>query len=181
MASLRFRMKHVDMAHRGSVFAVQQPSVKRPAVFWLCLLVLLTAAFTLALHVVDYKSLAKLGLFLAVGILWKLWSKTCYESVLILPYLGLQVETHNCLGQVCTHFLSLSQIKDIVITEAVTMNSIRTYLVVLLNGADCSGQQMLYPLFIQSRPRVDELLQVYQVCHEKLLHPHTTPVNMFLA
>ncbi|BFZ11521.1 hypothetical protein BsWGS_14560 [Bradybaena similaris] len=166
-------MQHADMGARGSQFTVLQPAVKSPAVFWISLSASLVAAFALGLHLVDEKSLANMGLPLMAGILLKLWSKIYSESVLILPSLGLQVKTKNYLGHVCTQFFCLSQIKDIVINEAITMNSVVTYLVVLLNDVDSSGQQMLHPLFIHTWPTSGELQQVYQVSQVKLLHAHS--------
>uniref|UniRef100_A0A0B7AWG9 Phosphatidylinositol N-acetylglucosaminyltransferase subunit H conserved domain-containing protein n=1 Tax=Arion vulgaris TaxID=1028688 RepID=A0A0B7AWG9_9EUPU len=172
---MHYKMHHSSMGHRGSKFTIVHPLMKSRTCFITFLTISLLTAFSFGLHLIDKNSLAKLFLLLAVSFLIKLSSKIYSECVIILPSLGLQLETHYYLGQVSTHFICLSKVKDIVISEAVTMHSVLTYLVVLLKDEenDCTGQQTLYPLFINCWPPFNDLKHVYTVAQQKLLYSPT--------
>ncbi|GFO48187.1 phosphatidylinositol n-acetylglucosaminyltransferase subunit h-like [Plakobranchus ocellatus] len=165
-------MSHSDDGKFGSKFTfVHQPLKSKPAFFLLFLTTSVTA-FSFGLHLMDIEILSVGCLILVLCLILRLHRKIYSESILILPSLGLQVETVYYLGSVKTHFIHISYIKDIVINEAVTMHSILCYLVVLLYDPGTGQTKGLYPLFSHSWPPLSDLKSVYKAAQQNLIKPN---------
>jgi len=81
---------------------------------------------------------------------------TASETLLLLPHLGLQVESLSVLGAARRRFEPLERIAAVVINEAVTTTCVYFYLAVALRGEG----RLLLP-FAALRPRLNELLGPY--------------------
>ncbi|XP_059156199.1 phosphatidylinositol N-acetylglucosaminyltransferase subunit H-like [Physella acuta] len=162
------RMYHRDHGDMGSEFTVVHPPLKSRILFTILLVITLILAFSFRLHMLDRNILASLCLALATTLVLKLYSKIHSENVVILPSLGLQVETLYYLGHRETNFFHVSHIKDVVINEAISMHSILHYLLVLLKQ---DQGQALHPLFSRSWPPLGDLKPVYKAAQEKLIRP----------
>ncbi|XP_063078962.1 phosphatidylinositol N-acetylglucosaminyltransferase subunit H [Engraulis encrasicolus] len=96
--------------------------------------------------------------------------KVDHESLLIIRSLGIQLSSSFASGRECTSFIEMSQIKDIVINEAVHMHRVVYYLCILLKDpSDPEKIASVVPLFQSSMPRLNCLTQVYKACQEILL------------
>ncbi|KAK6997930.1 phosphatidylinositol N-acetylglucosaminyltransferase subunit H [Biomphalaria glabrata] len=164
-------MQHRDLGDLGSEFIVIHPSLKNRALFVMLLLFTIVTAFFFGLHLLDETILTSLCFILIVSLIFKLSSKIHSENLLILPSLGLQVETTYYLGYKVTQFIHLAYIKDIVINEAITMHSIMHYLLVLLKSNTSNEVHTLQPLFEHSWPSLSSLKPVYRAAQKKLIKP----------
>ncbi|XP_026854781.1 phosphatidylinositol N-acetylglucosaminyltransferase subunit H [Electrophorus electricus] len=91
--------------------------------------------------------------------------KVEHETLLIIGSLGVQLSTSYASGRESTTFIEMSRIKDIVINEAVYMQSIIYYLCILIkDSGDPNGIASVVPLFQSSKPRLNCLVQVYKSC-----------------
>ncbi|XP_076873699.1 phosphatidylinositol N-acetylglucosaminyltransferase subunit H [Brachyhypopomus gauderio] len=89
------------------------------------------------------------------------------ETLLVIGSLGVQLSTSYASGRESTTFIEMGRIKDIVINEAVYMQSIIYYLCILIkDSADPNGVSSVVPLFQSSKPRLNCLVQVYKSCQE---------------
>ncbi|CAL1527773.1 unnamed protein product [Lymnaea stagnalis] len=165
-------MKHRDLGDRGSEFTFVHPPLKNRFLFVLLLIITMLLAFLSGLHLLDKGLLATLCLVLGVTLMVKLYLKIHSENLLILPSLGLQLETQYYLGHKHTHFIHLTHIKDVIINEAVTMHSIMHYLLVLLKGKQSDQVKALQPVFSHSWPSLAHLKLVYKAAQEKLIKSH---------
>ncbi|KAK3802134.1 hypothetical protein RRG08_050020 [Elysia crispata] len=165
-------MIHLDAGKLGSEFTNVQPPIKSVPLLVILFFASSIIAFSFGMHLIDQRTLYWICLSLVVIIISRLYCKVYSESVLILPSLGLQVETHYYLGHVKTHFIDISHIEDIIINEAVTMHSILCYLVVLLSDTENGEVKGLYPLFSHSWPPLSSLKDVYRAVQAKLIKPN---------
>ncbi|XP_069014590.1 phosphatidylinositol N-acetylglucosaminyltransferase subunit H [Embiotoca jacksoni] len=95
--------------------------------------------------------------------------KVDHESLLIIGSLGIQVSSSYASGREITSFIEMSQIKDIVINEAIYMHQIIYYLCVLLKDpSEPNAVSCVVPLFQSSKPRLNCLVKVYKSCQEIL-------------
>lgn len=95
--------------------------------------------------------------------------KIDHETLLIIGSLGVQVSSSYASGRESITFIEMSKIKDIVINEAVYMQSIIYYLCILLrDSSDPEAVSSVVPLFQSSKPRLNCLVKVYQSCQEIL-------------
>lgn len=163
------KMKHRDLGDRGSEFTFVHPPLKNRFLFVVLLIIITISAFLSGLHLLDKSILATLCLVLILTLMMKLYLKIHSENLLILPSLGLQLETHYYLGHKNTHFIHLSHIKDVIINEAVTMHSIMHYLLVLLKGRQSDKAKALQPVFSHTWPSLAHLKLVYNAAQEKLI------------
>lgn len=91
------------------------------------------------------------------------------ESLLVIGSLGIQVTSSYASGKESTTFIEMSQVKDVVINEAIHMQKVIYYLCILLQDPqDPQGVSEVVPLFQSSQPRLDCLIEVYKSCHEIL-------------
>nr|XP_009930112.1 PREDICTED: phosphatidylinositol N-acetylglucosaminyltransferase subunit H [Opisthocomus hoazin] len=75
-----------------------------------------------------------------------------------------------------TTFIEMSQVKDVVINEAIHMQKVIYYLCILLQDPrDPQGISEVVPLFQSSKPRLDCLIEVYRSCQEILDQRKTVP------
>ncbi|XP_062432690.1 phosphatidylinositol N-acetylglucosaminyltransferase subunit H isoform X2 [Rhea pennata] len=86
------------------------------------------------------------------------------ESLLIIGSLGIQVTSSYASGKESTTFIEMSQVKDVVINEAIHMDP-----------QDPQGVSEVVPLFQSSKPRLDCLIEVYKSCQEILEQRKTVP------
>ncbi|XP_027026029.2 phosphatidylinositol N-acetylglucosaminyltransferase subunit H isoform X2 [Tachysurus fulvidraco] len=101
--------------------------------------------------------------------------KVDHETLLIVGSLGVQLSSTYASGRESTSFIEMSRIKDIVINEAVYMQTIIYYLCILLKDpAESDGVSSVVPLFQSSKPRLNCLVRVYRSCQEIL---GTTPMT----
>ncbi|XP_060722075.1 phosphatidylinositol N-acetylglucosaminyltransferase subunit H isoform X2 [Tachysurus vachellii] len=95
--------------------------------------------------------------------------KVDHETVLIVGSLGVQLSSTYASGRESTSFIEMSRIKDIVINEAIYMQTIIYYLCILLKDpAESDGVSSVVPLFKSSKPRLNCLVRVYRSCQEIL-------------
>ncbi|KAM9779100.1 phosphatidylinositol N-acetylglucosaminyltransferase subunit H [Syngnathus typhle] len=95
--------------------------------------------------------------------------KVDHESVLIIGSVGIQVSSSYASGRETSTFIEMSQVKDVVINEAIYMHQVIYYLSILLkNPSDSDGVSSVVPLFQSSKPRLNCLTQVYKSCQEVL-------------
>ncbi|XP_065610776.1 phosphatidylinositol N-acetylglucosaminyltransferase subunit H [Cyrtonyx montezumae] len=91
------------------------------------------------------------------------------ESLLVMGSLGIQLTSSYASGKESTTFIEMSQVKDVVINEAIHMQKVIYYLCILLRDPqDPQGVSEVVPLFQSSKPRLDCLIEVYKSCHEIL-------------
>ncbi|XP_025894006.1 phosphatidylinositol N-acetylglucosaminyltransferase subunit H, partial [Nothoprocta perdicaria] len=102
--------------------------------------------------------------------------KVDQESLLIIGSLGIQVTSSYASGKESTTFIEMSQVKDVVINEAIHMQKIIYYLCILIRDPqDPQGVSEVVPLFQSSKPRLDCLIEVYKSCQEILQQRETAP------
>ncbi|XP_069116581.1 phosphatidylinositol N-acetylglucosaminyltransferase subunit H-like [Argopecten irradians] len=89
------------------------------------------------------------------------------ESLVFLSSIGVNVKRRNRLGRVTAEFFEISEIKDIVILEAITMQRVVCYLAIVLKGSD-NNREQLYPLFMKSSPDLGTLKVIYRDVHQLL-------------
>ncbi|XP_019721123.1 phosphatidylinositol N-acetylglucosaminyltransferase subunit H [Hippocampus comes] len=95
--------------------------------------------------------------------------KVDHESVLVIGSLGIQVSSSYASGRETSTFIEMSQVKDVVINEAIYMHQIIYYLCILLKDPSAPDDvSRVVPLFQSSRPRLNCLVKVYKSCQEIL-------------
>ncbi|XP_073204514.1 phosphatidylinositol N-acetylglucosaminyltransferase subunit H isoform X2 [Lepidochelys kempii] len=95
--------------------------------------------------------------------------KIDHESLLVIGSLGIQMTSSYASGKENTTFIEMSQVKDVVINEAIYMQKVIYYLCILLQDpGEPHGVSEVVPLFQSSKPRLDCLVEVYQSCQEIL-------------
>ncbi|NWU68908.1 PIGH acetylglucosaminyltransferase, partial [Pterocles burchelli] len=98
------------------------------------------------------------------------------ESLLVIGSLGVQVTSSYASGKESTTFIEMSQVKDVVINEAIYMQKVIYYLCILLQDPrDPQVVSEVVPLFQSSKPRLDCLIEVYKSCQEILEQRKTVP------
>lgn len=89
------------------------------------------------------------------------------ESLLVIPSVGVNVTYANRLGQVYTEFFPRQLVMDLVIVEAIIMQKLATYPVILFH--DSSTREMkMKPLFMKCRLKMAELKSIYQKVQKNL-------------
>ncbi|KAM7289235.1 phosphatidylinositol N-acetylglucosaminyltransferase subunit H [Ixodes scapularis] len=111
-----------------------------------------------------------LGVFLVVLLLLlvaKLHRRVKEESLLVMQSLGLQTTTTFVTGRRVSRFINKEFIEDVVISEAITVQSVIFYLVVLLHDkVGTNSAPSLVPLFHNTLPRLSALQAVYRGIQE---------------
>jgi len=114
---------------------------------------------------------------IAVGIglgllVYRKLTRVLWESVLVLPPYGIQLETHRGLPSlplfVSRRFIPLTQVRDVLINEGLRRWDVRYYLAVLYSP--WRGEQRLEVAYENTLPRFPVLLKVYRGIHECLQH-----------
>jgi len=166
-------LKHNDLGRRGSEFIYMHQPVKNEWTIFFVAIISVLMSISFCLHNLNMNVLAliTLGLIMTLGIWLCSKSKVYSETFLILPSIGVQVQTMYVFGNTTTHFIDASHIHDIVINEAVSMHCITTYLVVLLKESHINNKKELYQVFAHSWPPLTDLIQVYRAAQLKLIHP----------
>ncbi|KAG7282078.1 hypothetical protein CRUP_023594 [Coryphaenoides rupestris] len=97
-----------------------------------------------------------------------------HESLLVIGSLGVQLSSSYASGREHTSFIEMSQIKDIVINEAVHMHQIIYYLCILLRDpADPSAVSSVVPLFPHRHHHHHQHPHQHQLQHpHHHHHPH---------
>ncbi|XP_033734857.1 uncharacterized protein LOC117323638 [Pecten maximus] len=109
-----------------------------------------------------------IGVFVAAAITTILFGiQIQSESLVFVSSIGVNVKMKNWFGQVTADFFEISEIKDIVILEAITMQRVVCYLAVVLKGSD-NREEQLYPLFMKSSPDLETLKVIYRDVHQLL-------------
>ncbi|XP_063788875.1 phosphatidylinositol N-acetylglucosaminyltransferase subunit H-like [Pseudophryne corroboree] len=105
-----------------------------------------------------------LGLLLYMHLL-----KVEQESLLLLGSLGIQQTLSYASGRESTVFIEMCRVRDVVINEGISMQRVIYYLCILLGDpSDPRGLSQVIPLFQNSQPRLDCLLEIYRSCQEVL-------------
>lgn len=85
----------------------------------------------------------------------------------MIPSVGVNVTYANRLGQVYTEFFPRQLVMDLVIVEAIIMQKLATYPVILFH--DYSTREMkMKPLFMKCRLKMAELKSIYQKVQKNL-------------
>ncbi|KAI9446514.1 GPI-GlcNAc transferase complex, PIG-H component-domain-containing protein [Lactarius indigo] len=97
-------------------------------------------------------------------------TRVLWESVLVLPSYGIQLETHRGLPSlplfVSRKFIPLSEVKDVLINEGLRRWDVRYYLAVLY--CPQPAEQRLEVAYENIIPRFPVLIEVYNGVHECL-------------
>ncbi|KAH9063495.1 GPI-GlcNAc transferase complex, PIG-H component-domain-containing protein, partial [Lactarius vividus] len=97
-------------------------------------------------------------------------TRVLWESVLVLPSYGIQLETHRGLPSlplfVSRKFIPLSEVKDVLINEGLRRWDVRYYLTVLY--CPQVAEQRLEVAYENILPRFPVLIEVYNGIHECL-------------
>ncbi|XP_046371811.2 phosphatidylinositol N-acetylglucosaminyltransferase subunit H-like isoform X1 [Haliotis rufescens] len=165
-------MCHKNYGDLGSEFIIEHRKIKTTNL-WIALIISVIFALCVDLHTKDIYHLWSISAVLFGVLVFKLYTKVHREVILILPTVGVQLKTEYMLGLKCTKFIDLSHIRDIIINEAITMQSVISYLAVLLKEEKSGKLKTLYPLFSNSRYGMDCLTAVYEVSQEKLFPKRT--------
>ncbi|XP_064485630.1 phosphatidylinositol N-acetylglucosaminyltransferase subunit H-like isoform X1 [Ornithodoros turicata] len=112
------------------------------------------------LHTTGVDLLGVFMMALLILLAVKFHGRVKQESLLVMRSLGLQTTTTFVTGRQVSRFISKETIKDVVISEAITMHRVIFYLVILLHNVDSSGSKLI-PLFQNTFPRLDALRTVY--------------------
>jgi hypothetical protein len=86
------------------------------------------------------------------------------ETVLVVSGVGMQVTETKYIGLESTHFFRCSDIKEVIINEAITMHRIIFYIVVIV-GVET---ERLFPLFLNTRPRLQQLQLIRRLLRDVL-------------
>ncbi|XP_043713319.1 uncharacterized protein LOC122661876 [Telopea speciosissima] len=136
---------------------VQRSSTRRFLVYFATLL-LLGNACNILMSKENYCAVLLwsivLGLFLAKSLHWKLVLK---ESVMIMPTLGVQFETHYGSGRIIRRFVPIGKILRPVLNECVTPVTCYWSLAFILHG-----ESELMLVFKELRPPVKMLVPVWK-------------------
>nr|XP_011415823.2 uncharacterized protein LOC105319825 isoform X2 [Crassostrea gigas] len=89
------------------------------------------------------------------------------ESLLVIPSVGINVTYANRLGQVYTEFYPRQLVMDLVIVEAIIMQKLATYPVILYHDS-FTREMKIKPLFMKCRLKMAELKSIYQKVQKNL-------------
>jgi len=115
------------------------------------------------------------ALMIATGIvlgllIYRKITQVLWESVLVLPPYGIQLETHRGLPSlpffVSRRFIPLTEVQDVIINEGLRRWDVRYYLAVLYSPRQ--GEQRLDVAYENMLPRFPVLNKVYHGIHECL-------------
>ncbi|KFV04073.1 Phosphatidylinositol N-acetylglucosaminyltransferase subunit H, partial [Pterocles gutturalis] len=100
---------------------------------------------------------------------------TLIGLIIYLHFVKIDQESLLVIGSLTT-FIEMSQVKDVVINEAIYMQKVIYYLCILLQDpGDPQVVSEVVPLFQSSKPRLDCLIEVYKSCQEILEQRKTVP------
>ncbi|CAG0915665.1 unnamed protein product [Notodromas monacha] len=128
---------------------------------------ILVAAAALILLVPNIY-VAFVALCVILAFLWT-FSKTVEESILAIPGLGYEIERKNKFGTVSADWIPIEVVESLIIKERIGFASITSYLAFVIKCGD-EGRK-LQPLFLDIRPRLDLLIQVYRELLETIPEP----------
>ncbi|KAJ7582882.1 hypothetical protein C8J56DRAFT_234759 [Mycena floridula] len=96
-----------------------------------------------------------------------------YESIILLPDHGIQLETHwgfyNIRCFTSRRFIPLATLQDVIINEGLSGWNVRFYLAAI--NRERNGNLTIRVAFEHVLPRFPVLLEVYQGVHQMLLEP----------
>ncbi|CAN8000266.1 unnamed protein product [Ixodes hexagonus] len=119
------------------------------------------------LHTRDVDLLGVFLVILLILLVVKLHRRVKQESLLVMQSLGLQTTTTFITGRQVSRFIDKEFIEDVIISEAITVQSVIFYLVVLLHDeVDENAAPSLVPLFHNTLPRLNALQTVYRGIQE---------------
>jgi phosphatidylinositol glycan class H protein len=111
------------------------------------------------------------GIGLSFLIYWRV-TQVLWESALVLPPYGVQLETHRGLPSlplfVSRRFIPLTEVQEVLINEGLRRWDVRYYLAVLYSPRE--GEQRLAVAYENILPRFPVLNRVYHGIHECLQH-----------
>lgn len=111
------------------------------------------------------------GIIFCVNIVIILHNKTHSEVLMVIASVGISIKTISGLGGESTEFFSINQINDVVIIEAVSMQSVVCYLAIVLNDGE-ANEQKIYPLYKTMKPSLTVLQDIYR--NVQMVLPQTT-------
>ena len=104
------------------------------------------------------------GIFIVlVAVLQRALSVTS-ETVLIVSGVGMQVTETKCIGLESSHFFRCSDIREVIINEAIAMHRTIFYIVAIV-GVET---ERLFPLFLNTRPRLQQLQLIRRLLRDVL-------------
>ncbi|XP_070179762.1 phosphatidylinositol N-acetylglucosaminyltransferase subunit H-like isoform X1 [Littorina saxatilis] len=187
-------LEHRNYGAMGSEFILHHCAL-RPKRLVASFVVTTTLCAALKLHEMNVRLLWLLSVVLALVLAVRLFNKVRKEVLLVLPNLGVQVKTQYWFRHQETQFFDKSRVKGIVITEAVTMQSIVCYLAVLLASTPVFQQSIVcylavllasrpagpvetvVPLFTRSWPRLQDLVYMYRAVEDTCTDSVITSVH----
>ncbi|KAK7104929.1 hypothetical protein V1264_019566 [Littorina saxatilis] len=169
-------LEHRNYGAMGSEFILHHCAL-RPKRLVASFVVTTTLCAALKLHEMNVRLLWLLSVVLALVLAVRLFNKVRKEVLLVLPNLGVQVKTQYWFRHQETQFFDKSRVKGIVITEAVTMQSIVCYLAVLLASRPAGPVETVVPLFTRSWPRLQDLVYMYRAVEDTCTDSVITSVH----
>ena len=141
--------------------------------FIICASLFNLLGFSLELHTGNSYIMAAIIALLFIGILLKMHFKVTQESLLVIASLGVQTTTTFASGRQIARYHHISDIRDVVINEGITMHSVIYYLAILLRDKDDpQSVASLQPLFTSSWPSINCLQLIYQGIQSILFVDH---------
>ncbi|KAJ8086497.1 hypothetical protein PM082_005320 [Marasmius tenuissimus] len=114
---------------------------------------------------------------IAILLLWMRCTQVLFESVIVLPRHGIQLETHRGIPpwtlSATRRFIPKANLRDVVINEAIKTWNIRYYLLAINERApDTIDLEVLFPNIL---PHFPILQEVYLGAHDILLRAERSP------
>lgn len=104
------------------------------------------------------------GVFVLLLSLAQLVLTVTSETILVVSGIGMQVTQTFWIGMESSRFFACSDVRDVVINEAITMHRTLFYLVAIVG----LGTEILVPLFVNTRPRLQQLQLIRGMIREVL-------------
>lgn len=154
------RIIHCGKHCQEFVIASPRFSVKR----WLILTILFNfIGFLLELHAKDSRIMTGLIIVLVILLVFKLHFKVKKESLLIMGSIGVQLTTTFASGRSIDIFYDITNVRDIIINEGITMHRVIFYLALLLRDDPSSNViTKLVPIYKETWPSLTCLKEIYQ-------------------
>ncbi|ESP02326.1 hypothetical protein LOTGIDRAFT_238050 [Lottia gigantea] len=156
-----------DFGKMGCIFTVKHSRLKLLRLF-IGFIFLLPLACFIELYTQELFILWGVVFLLVIILILRLNKKVISERLLVLPTIGLQIQSENWLGTLVTEFIEISCVKDVVINEAIRPFTVTFYLCVLTGDKKSQEIKEIRPLFTHSWLKLEDLKKVYSAIQIKL-------------
>ncbi|XP_076064212.1 uncharacterized protein LOC143038630 [Oratosquilla oratoria] len=119
--------------------------------------------FYIRLHTWRLPWILSLIMIQLISFIFRTHRKVVSETLLVVAGFGVQTTTTFLSGKQYTHFIPWSDLIDIIIAEAITMQQVLFYMCLLVRSDSSEGPE-LKPLFMHTWPRLPCLNYIYCKC-----------------